>query len=152
MTDLQAALGIHQLPQLDGWIARRAELVRPLRRALADLPLELPARPRARRAHARHLYTVLVEPRCAARPRRAARLADRANIGVGVHYRGVHLHPYYRDKYGLRPEQFPVATRISERVLSLPLGPKLSLEDQDDVIDALKVSTAARRGLDRSST
>ena len=59
------------------------------------------------------------------------------NIGVGVHYRGVHLHPYYRDKYGLSPRDFPVASSISERTLSLPLGPKVTETDQDDVVQAL---------------
>jgi dTDP-4-amino-4,6-dideoxygalactose transaminase len=59
------------------------------------------------------------------------------NIGAGVHYRGVHLHPFYRDKYGLEPGDFPVASAISERTLSLPLSPKVSERDQDDVVDAL---------------
>ena len=59
------------------------------------------------------------------------------NIGTGVHYRGVHLHPFYRDKYGLEPGDFPVASEISERTLSLPLGPKVSDRDQDDVVAAL---------------
>ncbi len=58
-------------------------------------------------------------------------------IGTGVHYLGVHLHPYYRDTYGLVPEQFPVATAISERTVSLPLSPKVSDSDQDDVVEAL---------------
>jgi dTDP-4-amino-4,6-dideoxygalactose transaminase len=57
-------------------------------------------------------------------------------IGTGVHYRGVHLHPYFRDTYGLKPENFPVATAISERSLSLPLSPKVPDSDQDDVITA----------------
>ncbi len=59
------------------------------------------------------------------------------NIGTGVHYRGVHLHPFYRDTYGLSPEAFPVATSISERTLSLPLSPKITEADQDDVVEAL---------------
>jgi dTDP-4-amino-4,6-dideoxygalactose transaminase len=58
-------------------------------------------------------------------------------IGTGVHYRGVHLHPYYRDRYALTPGQFPVATAISERTLSLPLSPKVTDADQDDVLLAL---------------
>jgi dTDP-4-amino-4,6-dideoxygalactose transaminase len=54
-----------------------------------------------------------------------------------VHYRGVHLHPYYRDKYGLKPSDFPVATDISERTVSLPFSPKVTHSDQDDVVAAL---------------
>ena len=63
-------------------------------------------------------------------------LAER-KIGTGVHYRGVHLHPYYRDKYGLEPSDFPVASDISDRTLSLPLSPKVTDADQDDVVAAL---------------
>jgi dTDP-4-amino-4,6-dideoxygalactose transaminase len=58
-------------------------------------------------------------------------------IGVGVHYRAVHLHPFYAETYGLRPEQFPVATDISNRTISLPLGSNVTELDQDDVVAAL---------------
>ena len=154
MTDVQAALGIHQLPRLDGWIARRAELASRYTERLADLPLELPPAPARELTHAWHLYPVQVGDSCPVTRDELLESLTRQNIGVGVHYRGVHLQPYYRDKYGLRAEQFPVATRISERVLSLPLSPKLSLDDQDDVVEALEVSTAsgAGRSRERSST
>ena len=59
-------------------------------------------------------------------------------IGTGVHYRGVHLHPFYRDRYQLEPSAFPVATDISSRTLSLPLGPDLTQADIVDVVDALR--------------
>jgi dTDP-4-amino-4,6-dideoxygalactose transaminase len=65
-------------------------------------------------------------------------------IGTGVHYLGVHLHPFYRNKYGLAPSDFPVATAISERTLSLPLSPKVTETDQDDVVEALRELLAAR--------
>jgi dTDP-4-amino-4,6-dideoxygalactose transaminase len=138
MTDVQAALGLHQLPRLDAWIDRRAELWERYDALLAGLPLRTPAAPDPNTRHARHLYQVLVTPD--ARLGRDALLdgLDAQRIGAGVHYRGVHLHPYYRDRYGLRPEDFPVATAISERTLSLPLSPKLTEADQDDVIDALR--------------
>jgi dTDP-4-amino-4,6-dideoxygalactose transaminase len=58
-------------------------------------------------------------------------------IGTGVHYRGVHLHPYYRDRYDLAPEDFPVASDMSQRTLRLPLGASVSDADQDDVVAAL---------------
>lgn len=59
-------------------------------------------------------------------------------IGTGVHYRGVHLHPYYRDRYHLTPADFPVADAISDRTLSLPLSPRVSDADPDDVVRALR--------------
>ena len=136
MTDVQAALGLHQLPQLDGWIDRRARIWERYDALLAELPLESPP-PGARPRHARHLYQVLVAPAAPLDPRRAADALTERNIGTGVHYRGVHLHPFYRDTYGLADADFPVATDISERTLSLPLSPKVTEADQDDVAAAL---------------
>jgi dTDP-4-amino-4,6-dideoxygalactose transaminase len=138
MTDVQAALGIHQLPRLDRWIDERAELWNRYDRLLADLPVETPPPPAPEAKHARHLYQVLVEPGA---PLSRDELLDgmtQHRIGTGVHYRGVHLHPYYRDVYGLTPEQFPVASDISERTLSLPLSPVVTEADQDDVVEAMR--------------
>ena len=137
MTDLQAAMGLHQLPQLDGWIDRRAQLWERYDGLLEDLPLDTPPAAEAGTRHARHLYQVLVSPEAPiTRDQLIDGLTER-RIGTGVHYRGVHLHPYYRDRYALVPEQFPVATDISHRTLSLPLSPKVSDADQDDVVAAL---------------
>jgi dTDP-4-amino-4,6-dideoxygalactose transaminase len=137
MTDVQAAVGLHQLPHLDAWIDRRAELWERYDELLAGIALETPPRPEPETRHARHLYQVLVKPDA---PLGRDELLDgltARKIGVGVHYRGVHLHSFYRDKYGLEPDNFPVAGAISERTLSLPLGPNVSEADQDDVVEAL---------------
>jgi dTDP-4-amino-4,6-dideoxygalactose transaminase len=138
MTDVQASLGLHQLPELDAWIDRRAELWNRYEELLDGLPLETPPPPEPDTRHARHLYQVLVTPEA---PLTRDALLDGLTahrIGTGVHYRGVHLHPFYRDRYGLKPEDFPVATEISDRTLSLPLSPKVSGADQDDVAAALR--------------
>ena len=137
MTDVQASVGLHQLPRLDPWIERRAQLWSRYDEMLAGLPLETPPPAEPHTRHARHLYQVLVEP---SSPLSRDKLLDGLtahNIGAGVHYRGVHLHPYYRDKYCLSPGDFPVANSISERTLSLPLGPNVTEADQDDVVEAL---------------
>jgi dTDP-4-amino-4,6-dideoxygalactose transaminase len=137
MTDVQASLGVHQLPRLDAWIDRRAELWDRYDDLLSGLPLSTPVPAEPDTRHARHLYQVLIEPEA---PLRRDALLDALNarrIGTGVHYRGVHLHPYYRDRYGLVPEAFPVATSVSERTLSLPLSPQITEADQDDVVGAL---------------
>ncbi len=137
MTDVQASLGIHQLPRLDEWIDRRMELWERYDEQLADLPLQTPPPAAPDTRHARHLYQVLVrEDAGLTRDALLDALAAR-RIGTGVHYRGVHLHPFYRDKYGLHAEEFPVATQISEQTLSLPLSPKVDESDQDDVVQAL---------------
>jgi dTDP-4-amino-4,6-dideoxygalactose transaminase len=138
MTDIQAALGIHQLPRLDGWIDQRAELWARYDELLAEVPVQTPAPAAPEARHARHLYQVLVDPDA---PLTRDELVDgltQHKIGTGVHYRGVHLHPYYRETYGLAPEQFPVASDISERTLSLPLSPVISEGDQDDVVGAMR--------------
>jgi dTDP-4-amino-4,6-dideoxygalactose transaminase len=138
MTDIQAALGLHQLPRLDEWIDRRAELWERYDALLSELPLETPPPPAPDTRHARHLYQVLLAPDAPlTRDELVAALIARG-IGTGVHYRGVHLHPYYRDRYHLAPESLPVATSISERTLSLPLSPKVTGADQDDVVLALR--------------
>jgi dTDP-4-amino-4,6-dideoxygalactose transaminase len=137
MTDVQASLGLHQLPQLDAWIDRRAELWERYDGLLAGLPLQTPPPAEPGTRHARHLYQVLVEPEA---PLTRDQLLDGLTaryIGTGVHYRGVHMHPFYRDKYGLRESDFPVATAISNRTLSLPLSPKVTEADQEDVVSAL---------------
>jgi dTDP-4-amino-4,6-dideoxygalactose transaminase len=137
MTDVQASLGLHQLPQLDAWIDRRAELWERYDELLAGLPLQTPPPPETETRHARHLYQVLVEQGA---PLTRDQLLDGLTaryIGSGVHYRGVHMHPFYRDKYGLRESDFPVATAISDRTLSLPLSPKVTEADQEDVVSAL---------------
>lgn len=138
MTDVQAAVGLHQLERLDAWIARRAELWERYDELLGGLPLETPAPPEPETRHARHLYQVLVSPEAGIDRDRLLEGLTKRRIGTGVHYRGVHLHPFYRDKYGYRPEDFPVASSISDRTLSLPLSPKVSEADQDDVVAALR--------------
>jgi len=141
MMDLQAAIGIHQLPRIGGWLARRAEIWARYDAAFADLSLETPAPPADEpgTVHARHLYTLLVDRDAAGIGRDAfmQRLYERG-IGTGVHYIGVHLHPYYRETFGLAPEDFPNATYISERTLSIPLSPKLTDGDVERVIEAVR--------------
>jgi dTDP-4-amino-4,6-dideoxygalactose transaminase len=140
MTDLQASLGIHQLPRLDDWIDRRAELWATYDELLADLPVTTPAPPEDNTRHARHLYQILVGRDLPVDRDAVLEYLTARNIGTGVHYRAVHLHPYYRDRYEISPQRLPVATDISERTLSLPLAPNLSVEDQLDVVSALRDS------------
>ena len=144
MTDVQAALGIHQLPRLDSWIEARAARWERYDELLAELPVTtLPPDPDSR--HARHLYQVLIDGE-ADRSRDEvldALIAQR--IGTGVHYVGVHLQPYYRSRYAIDPAALPVATDISERTLSLPLSPALTDEDQKDVAKALRTALSPRR-------
>jgi dTDP-4-amino-4,6-dideoxygalactose transaminase len=137
MTDVQASLGIHQLPRLDGWIEQRASGWARYDEALAELPLTTPVPPANGSRHARHLYQVLVADEAPIGRDELLDFMIKRRIGTGVHYRGVHLHPYYRDRYAIAPEALPVATDFSDRTLSLPLSPKVTERDQRDVVAAL---------------
>jgi dTDP-4-amino-4,6-dideoxygalactose transaminase len=138
LTDMAASLGLVQLKKIDGWLAHREALWRYYDEALAGLPLILPAQPEADSVHARHLYTVLVKPESKLSRDELIVLMHQRGIGTGVHYRALHTHPYYRDRFGYRPEQFPNAAFIGEQTISLPLSVKLSQRDAERVVAALR--------------
>jgi dTDP-4-amino-4,6-dideoxygalactose transaminase len=138
MTDLQAALGLHQLGRIERSSARREAVWERYQDALRELPLQLPAAPAEGTRHARHLYSVLLDEAAAGLSR--DELLERMtyhNIGVGVHYLAIPEHPYYAERYGMQPEDTPIATAIGRRTLSLPLSAALTDDDVDDVVTAL---------------
>ncbi len=138
MTDMQAALGLHQLARIEESSLRRQEIWGRYDDAFSVLPVALPPPVAAGDRHALHLYTILLELEQLTVNRDIVLQAlHQEGIGTGVHYRGVHLHPYYRDRFGYSPEMFPNASFISERTVSLPLSAKLSDRDVSDVIDAV---------------
>jgi len=138
MTDIQAALGLWQLRKLEQFQVRRRAVVSEYDRAFADEPaLERPVtRPDVE--HAWHLYVLRLrdDALTIGRDRFIQELADR-NIGTSVHFIPIHIHPYYRDKYGFTPGSFPVAYDNFRRMLSLPLNPGLTDSDVGDVIEAV---------------
>lgn len=146
MMDLQAALGIHQLARVEqNWLRRRAVWQR-YQQALADLPLGLPAEPAPDTRHAHHLYTVRIDREHCGIARDD--FLDRMNaqrIGTGVHYLSVPEHPYYQQRFGWRPEQWPHAMRIGRETVSLPISPKLDDGDVDRVVNAARHATKPRR-------
>ena len=138
MTDVSAAIGIHQLAKLDGFIERREALAQRYDELLEDLPLELePPTPDGAR-HARHLYAVRVATDAPTeRDRIVARLRDR-RIGSSVHFKPLHQLRYFRERNGLGDVDFPVASDYGARTLSLPLHPAMNDDDLQDVADALR--------------
>jgi len=139
MTDIQAALGLQQLRKLAGFQARRRAIVQQYEAALAALPeLQVPVE-RAEAEHAWHIYALRLnlERFTINRARFIEELKQR-NIGTSVHFIPIHLQPYYRDKYGWRPEDFPIAYREYRRLISLPLYPRLCDQDVADVIEAVR--------------
>ena len=139
MMDLQAAIGLHQLARVDQNLKKRNQIWKTYNDAFADLPIGIPAPDENDTVHARHLYTLMVDKdRCGISRDEFMQRLHAAKIGTGVHYIGVHLHPYYQERFGYRPEDFPNATWISERTVSIPLSPKLADSDVNDVVDAVR--------------
>ncbi len=139
MMDLQAALGLHQLRRVESNLLRRQEIWRFYDKAFADLPVFLPAPEEEGTRHARHLYTLLLDVERLKVGRDEIQMAlHRQGIGTGVHYVALHLHKYYRESFGYQPEDMPNSTWISQRTLSLPLSPKLTDEDVEEVIFAVQ--------------
>jgi dTDP-4-amino-4,6-dideoxygalactose transaminase len=137
MHDVAAAVGIHQLARLDGWIGARAALADAYDELLEHLPLELPPRPPAHARHAHHLYVVRVRDDARAGRDELAAALHEARIGSSVHFAPIHEYAYYRERYGVRADELPVATDRARRVLSLPLHPSMTVDDVEDVADAL---------------
>lgn len=139
MTDVQAAIGIHQLPFVAEWLSRRAAIWARYDAAFESLPVGKPNPPPAHSVHARHLYSLTVDEEKCGIGRDAFRqgLHERG-IGSGVHYTGVHLHTYYRERFGWKPADFPNATWLSERTVSLPLSPHLTKAEVERVIAAVR--------------
>jgi len=135
MMDIQAAIGIHQIKKVDRYLKRREEIWRRYDEAFADAPLDMPPPPDENTIHARHLYVVRLrlDQLRIHRDGVVQELHERG-IGTGIHYRSLHLHRYYRETFGYRPEDFPHAADYSERALSLPLSAKLTDRDVEDVI------------------
>jgi dTDP-4-amino-4,6-dideoxygalactose transaminase len=139
MMDIQAAIGIHQLPRVEKYWKRRQEIWNKYSKAFKNLPVFMPADIEPNTKHAYHLYTLLldVDNIKITRDQFLDEMAKR-NIGVGVHYISLHLHSYYQKEFGYKEGDFPNAEWISERTVSLPFSAKLTNEDVKDVIVAIK--------------
>jgi dTDP-4-amino-4,6-dideoxygalactose transaminase len=139
MMDLQAAIGIHQLKRVEEYWKRREKLWKRYNQAYADLPVIIPAEPEAGNRHAYHLYTILVdEQKCSISRDAFLKAMTAQNIGVGVHYMSIPEHPYYSRKFGWKPEDYPNAKRIGRQTVSLPLSARLTDDDVEDVIKAVR--------------
>ncbi|HLO27098.1 MAG TPA: DegT/DnrJ/EryC1/StrS aminotransferase family protein [Geobacteraceae bacterium] len=147
MMDIQAALGLHQLPKLDAFIARRTDIAEFYNREFADVAeLQTPAYAPYSQRHAWHIYTPLVriERLAIDRDRFMAELKA-LNIGSGLHYKAIHHHAWYREHLPVPAGALPNADYASDRILSLPLFPKMTMEDAHDVVEAVKTVIAKNR-------
>ena len=139
LTDFQCALGMSQLKKLPMWVEHRRKIAHRYDVAFNDLSRVEPLSVRKNISHAYHLYVVRLNLDDTDFDRGAVfRKLRESGIGVNVHYIPVHLHPFYRNKYGTSPGMCPFAERAYEQILSLPIYPTMSEEMIDEVIQAVK--------------
>ena len=139
MTDIQASLGIHQLRRVNKSLARRNEIWERYNNEFNELEVKTPTNSPSDVVHARHLYTILIDENFVGCNRNTFQeRMQRNNIGTGIHYTALHLQPFYENKFNFQKGDFPAAEYISDRTLSLPLGPKMTDHDVSDVISAVK--------------
>ena len=151
MTDLQAAIGLHQLKRVESFWKKREKIWRRYCDAFRDLPIGTPAPVPVDCRHGYHLFTIRVsQDRCGISRNAFLDEMTRNNIGVGVHYLSIPEHPYYQKRFGWKPEDYPHSMKIGRETLSLPLSAKLTDKDVEDVITAVRTilkfgNTEARR-------
>ncbi|WP_028996374.1 DegT/DnrJ/EryC1/StrS family aminotransferase [Azohydromonas australica] len=138
LTDIAAALGLHQLGRSRGFQQRRAEIAAQYDAAFAGLPLITPSKPQPGDTHAWHLYVLRLQDDLPIARDAFIEALFAAGIGCSVHYIPLHLHPYWRDRYGLRAEDFPHSQRAFERMLSLPIYTRMSDADVQRVVEAVR--------------
>lgn len=139
LTDIAAALGIHQLARAERMRSERESIARFYFESLRDAEaIELPPAP-ANRLHAWHLFPIkLRQERLTINRNQFIDELKRAGIGCSVHWRPLHLHPYYRETFGWRAEDFPVATAVWERLVSLPIFPGMSDAEASQVVHCVR--------------
>jgi dTDP-4-amino-4,6-dideoxygalactose transaminase len=139
MFDIQASLGLHQLKKIDSFWKKRKRIVETYNKAFSkfDEVNLIKEKPGIKNAYYLYILAFKTEQLKADRDQIMTAL-QQENIGVGVHYRVVHLQPFYRQTYGFKPGDFPNAEYLSDRVVSLPLFPKMTEDDARDVIKVVE--------------
>jgi dTDP-4-amino-4,6-dideoxygalactose transaminase len=143
LTDIAAALGLHQLKKAQAFQRRRAEIAALYDAALAGLPVITPPPSVAGDLHAWHLYVLRLADGAGVDRNTVIECLFAAGIGVSVHYIPLHLHPYWRDRYQLEAAMFPHSQRAYERMLSLPLYTRMSNADVQRVVAAVRAALTA---------
>ena len=139
LTDVAASIGIEQLKKCEAFFAARRRIAEAYEDGFADLPEVLTPVCRPGVQHAWHLYVIQLQlERLAIRRKEFIEELKKANIGTSVHFIPLHMHPYYRETFGYRPKDFTNASSVFERIISLPIYPKMTAGDVDDVICAVR--------------
>jgi dTDP-4-amino-4,6-dideoxygalactose transaminase len=139
LTDIAAAIGIEQLRKCEAFWEARQRIAMNYSKAFADLKeIQLPIC-RNEIQHAWHLFVIQLNlERLKIDRNQFIEALREKEIGTSVHFIPLHLHPYYRDKFGYKPEDFPNASEAFERIVSLPIYPKMNEGNVRDVIVAMR--------------
>jgi len=138
MTDIAAAIGIHQLKKIPRFLNRRQYLAKRYFDSLADLPLTLPLDDVDGGTHSWHLFVIRMQDNSPVNRDELIQILSDQGIGSSVHYVPLHRQPYWRDKYQLTIDMFPVAEKEYQAMLSIPLYTAMSDEQQDKIIQVLR--------------
>ena len=138
MTDIQAALGIHQLKKINKFQEIRKNIWNTYNEEFANLPITLPLDEEKNTIHAKHLYTILLNPEANISREKFRKELYQRGIGTGIHFISVHLHPYYKKTFNFKEEDFPISNNISKRTVSIPLTSKLNEEEVNRITTAVK--------------
>lgn len=139
MMDIQAAIGIHQLEKVEENWKIRQKIWNHYQLEFKNLPITLPSEPEPDSRHAYHLYNILIDKQlCNITRDSFLNAIQNHNIGVGVHYLSIPEHPYYQEKFGWKPEDYPESMKIGRQTVSLPLSASLSIKDAENVVTAVR--------------
>ena len=146
MTDIQASLGIHQLAKQEKFLEVRQQYTKMYTDAFKDLPEVITPVVKDYVRHAWHLYIIRLDlERLTIDRDQFIEALRKENIGSSVHFIPLHLHPYYGERYSFKKGDFPVAESLYEGIVTLPMYPKMSVEDVEDVIRAVRKVVAESR-------
>jgi dTDP-4-amino-4,6-dideoxygalactose transaminase len=138
LTDLASSIGICQLKKLDGFQLSRDAIAHKYHESFADLPLICPPGPKQGDMHAWHLYVIQLLPEAKINRDQLVAALFEKNIGTSVHYVPLHRQPYWRDRYKLKPENFPNSDRLYLGCLSLPIYSSMTCNEVERVISAVR--------------
>jgi dTDP-4-amino-4,6-dideoxygalactose transaminase len=138
LTDIAAALGIHQLKRAREFRDARARIAAHYDALLADLPLVLPPQPAGGDLHSWHIYVLRLRDDAPVGRDAVIEALFAAGIGSSVHYIPLHQQPYWRERYDLRAEDFPHSQKAYQATFSLPLYSRMTLADAERVAAVLR--------------
>jgi len=139
MTDIDAALGIEQLKKCDEFWKARRRIAAMYDQGFAELHEIRPPVCQPDVLHSWHLYVIQLQlERLRISRNEFIEALKKENVGTSVHFIPLHMHPYYRNTFGYKPEDFPNASAVFQRIISLPIYPKMTDIDVQDVIGAAR--------------